>query len=87
MADEPQPITISWHRLLIHLIFIALAVYLAYAVVWKMFAETPLIEKGGGRRTPLGILVIVLAGAASWLFNLIYPVVAPTTDVRDRMKR
>ncbi|WP_439567180.1 hypothetical protein [Sphingopyxis sp.] len=87
MADEPRPITISWHRLLIHLIFIGVAVYLAYEVVWKMFAETPLIEKGGGRRTPLGILVIVLAGAASWLFNLIYPLVSRTTDTRDHPER
>lgn len=87
MADEPQPITISWHRLLIHLIFIGLAVYLACAVVSKMFAETPLMEKGDGRRTPLGILVIVLAGTASWLFSLIYPLVSRTTDARDHSER
>lgn len=83
MANEPRTITISWHRLLIHLIFIGVATYLAYEVVWKMFAETPLIEKRGGRRTPLGILVLVLAGAASWLFNLVYPLVAPITDASN----
>ena len=87
MSEELQPMVVSWKRLLIHLLFIGFAAYLAHEVIWRMFADTPLIEMGSRRRTPLGILVIVLAGAASWLFNLIYPLVAPTTDVRDRMKR
>jgi len=87
MADEPQPITISWHRLLIHLIFIGLAAYLAYEVVWKMFAGTPLIERGGGRRTLGGLMVAVIAGAASWLFGLAYPLVPPTDRVADQTDR
>lgn len=82
MADAPQPIAVSWHRLLIHLCFIGLAVYLAYEVVWRMFAGTPLVE--GGRRTPAGFLAIVLAGAASWLFNLAFPLVPSKGGIADQ---
>ncbi len=77
MADKSQPITVSWSRLLIHLLFIALVAYLAYEVVWRVFAGTPLVE--GRRRAPAGVLVVILSGAASWLFNLVYPLV-PSTD-------
>ncbi|WP_137752310.1 hypothetical protein [Sphingopyxis sp. L1A2A] len=87
MSEQLQPIVVSWKRLLIHLLFIGFAAYLAHEVIWRMFADTPLIEMGGRRRTPLGILVIVLAGAASWLFNLIYPLVSRTTDTRDHPER
>ncbi|WP_432768597.1 MAG: hypothetical protein HEQ22_14665 [Sphingopyxis sp.] len=76
---------VPWHRVLIHLLFIGLAAYLAHEVVWRLFAETSLIE--GGRRAPARLLVILLAGAASWLFNLAYPIVASrgsTTNQADK---
>lgn len=87
MNGEPRPVTISWQRLLVHILFLALVGYLAHQLMWDVFADTWLTEKGSGRRRPYALLIVAVTLPLSWLFNRIYPLAPRTRDAADQPGR
>jgi hypothetical protein len=72
-----QAVPIAWRRLLIHLTFLALAYYVTAESLDRLFGDTPLAERGSSRASPLTLVLLIIVGTASWLFNLLYPAIPP----------
>ncbi len=74
MAEREPPIVIPWQRLLIHLLFLALTIYVMREVFYRLFADSWIVEHGSARRPAVWIPIVLATAAAHRLFDRLYPI-------------
>lgn len=74
MADGKSA-TIPFSRLLVHVLFLGLAIYVIRETSYRLFADTWLVDAGKARRAAIWVPIVLVTAFAHRLFDRLFPLV------------